>query len=64
MILNKLVDGTLTATSSQDQSGPGSNGYEGLLHTPKNWNIIIRCSLDQWFPTDLGPCPTLEFFKF
>ena len=26
------LDGTLTFATSQNQSGPGSNGNEGLLH--------------------------------
>ena len=39
---------TLTGTKTPDQSGPGSNGYEGVLHTapePKNLSFTIRFSL-------------------
>ena len=28
-----LIDGILTNTSTSDQSGPGSNGNEGVLQT-------------------------------
>ena len=30
-----LLDETLTGTTILDQSGPGSNGYEGVLHIPE-----------------------------
>ena len=30
------VDETLIGTTTQGQSGPGSNGYEGVLHIPKS----------------------------
>ena len=29
------MDGTLTGTTIPCQSGPGSNGNEGILHTPQ-----------------------------
>ena len=37
MILNRsirLIDGTLTGTTTPGQSEPGSNCYKGVLHTP------------------------------
>ena len=30
------IEETLTATTTQDQSGPGSNGNKGVLHIPQN----------------------------
>ena len=30
------MNGTLTGTTTLGQSGPGSNGNEGLLHSPQN----------------------------
>lgn len=32
-----------------------------------SWEVQKSClreTLDQWFPADLGPCPTLAFLKF
>ena len=39
IILNRyiwLLDGTLTGTTTPSQSGPGSNGYEGILYIPRS----------------------------
>ena len=38
---------TLTGTTTLDQSGPGSNGNEGVLHFPKapNCHLTTRCNL-------------------
>ena len=37
------MDETLTGTSTPDQSGPGSNADEGLLHTSQmQFNILLR----------------------
>ena len=30
-----IINGILTGTITPDQSGPGSNGNEGVLHTPQ-----------------------------
>ena len=30
------IDATLTGTTTPTQSGPGSNGTEGVLHIPQN----------------------------
>ena len=30
------INGNLTGTTNPDQSGPGSNGNEGLLHIPQS----------------------------
>ena len=43
-----LFDGTLTGTTTPGQSGPGSNGHEGVLHIPQNFMTgatPIRCIL-------------------
>ena len=39
------IDRTLTGTTSPGQSGPGSNGNEGVLHITQSWRFIIRYSL-------------------
>ena len=45
IILNRfsrVIDGTLTSTTTPAQGGPGSHGNEGILHTPQNWSVTIR----------------------
>ena len=32
----KFIDGTLTGATTLGQSGPGSNGNEGVLHIPQS----------------------------
>ena len=39
------MDGTLTCSIPLDQSGPGSNGNKGVLHTPQNLSFTTRFSL-------------------
>ena len=38
-------DGTLTGITTPCQSGHGSNGNEGVLHTPQIWSHTNRCML-------------------
>ena len=51
IILNRLIwpiDGTLTDTTNQNQSWPGSNGNEeNTLYSLElqKWNLTMRCSL-------------------
>ena len=44
-IIFKRINLTFTVTTTSDQSGPGSGGNEGVLHTPQDLNLTIRCSL-------------------
>ena len=43
------IDETLTGPSNLSQSGPGSNGNEGVLHTPQSSrngaspSIVVKC---------------------
>ena len=39
------IDGTLTSTTNPGQSGPGSNGNEGVFYIPQSSSLTIRCSL-------------------
>ena len=48
-----LIDGTQTGTSSSDQSWPGSNGNEGLLHIPQS-SRTNRCSFVSYPGRSLG----------
>ena len=55
------MDATLTGTTTQGQSGPGSNGNEGVLHIPQS-SIIGASSSDDLFVISsqrtLDPQPT------
>ena len=44
---------TLTCTTSLGLSWPGSNSYEGVLHTPKNLSLIIYSLMS--YPGHLSP---------
>ena len=33
-----MIDRTLSGTTSLGKSGPGSNGYEGVLHIPQSFS--------------------------
>ena len=46
------IAGTLPVTTILGQSGPRSNGNEGLFHTSRkcvNWSLTIRCSFFFFF---------------
>ena len=40
------IDRTLSGATSQDQSGPGSDGNEEILYIPKSSSIIRALPLD------------------
>ena len=45
-----LIDGNLTCITTLGHSGPGSNGYKGVILHPctleiQNWSLPIRCNL-------------------
>ena len=36
------IDGALTGTITPSQSGPGSNGTEGVFHTPQTLGMELH----------------------
>ena len=40
------IDGTLTDTTTPDQSGPGRNGNKGVFHTPKDPGLEPHHQMD------------------
>ena len=61
------IDETITSTITLGQSGPGSNGNEGVLHIPQNFRTVssssdaVQCHTEDAYCVCVGG--VLHFFR-